>query len=189
MTDDSAVPVLAKPDELLALHSVTEELFDTLRHWFSVPDSVPLDLTAIDSVVSEMSDPVMIAALAMRKLQALHLLATPGVRTSTDVVLAIVNDLERAMVQAPAMRLRLRASTVDWDAALAELDPMDLDGVDPEPERLGDRGDHPSRPVRRPVEATDADHEADRFRSLHLRLHEAALAVYQAGDGEIRLLE
>ena len=191
MTDDGAAQVVAKPDELLALHSVTEELFGTLKRWFSVPDSVSLDLTAIDSVVSEMSDPVMIAALAMRKLQALHLLATPGVRTSTDVVLAIVNDLERAMVQAPAMRLKLRASTVDWDAALAELDASDLDGsnLDAALDPSADRGDHPSRAARRPVEATDADTEADRFRALHLRLHEAALAVYQAGDGEIRLLE
>jgi hypothetical protein len=172
VTDDGAAPVVAKPDELLALHSVSAELFDTLKRWFSVPDSVPLDLSAVDAVVAEMSDPVMIAALAMRKLQALHLLATPGVRTSTDVVLAIVNDLERAMVQAPAMRLKLRASTVDWDAALAALEP-----------------ETPSPSVRQPVEATDADHEADRFRALHLRLHQAAIAVYQAGDGEIRLLE
>ena len=170
---DEPLPVLAKPDELLALHSVTVELFETLKRWFSVPDRVSLDLTEIDSVVSEMSDPVMIAALAMRKLQALHLLATPGVRTSTDVVLAIVNDLDRALVQAPAMRLKLRASTVDWDAALAELE----------------MGDHPSRAMRLPHDASDADPEADRFRALHQRLHEAAYAVYQAGEGEIRLLE
>ncbi|HEX7095843.1 MAG TPA: hypothetical protein VF183_08155 [Acidimicrobiales bacterium] len=172
MSDDS-LPVVAKPDELLALHSVTEELFNTLKRWFSVPDSVSLDLTDIDAVVSEMSDPVMIAALAMRKLQALRLLSTPGVRTSTDVVLAIVNDLERAMIQAPAMRLKLRASTVDWDAALADLQ----------------QAQHPSRAMDLPHEITDADPEADRFRALHLRLHEAAMAVYEAGNGEIRLLE
>ena len=64
----------------------------------------------------------MIAALAMRKLQALRLLATPGVRTSTDVVLSIVNDLDRALVQAPIMRLKLRASTIDWDAALGRAE-------------------------------------------------------------------
>ena len=69
-----------------------------------------MNLTDVDAVILEMSDPVMIAALAMRKLQALRLLATPGVRTSSDVVLAIVNDLERALVQAPVMRLKLRAS-------------------------------------------------------------------------------
>lgn len=170
---DEAIPLIAKPDELLALHSVTDELFTTLKQWFAVPDSVPLDLTDVDAVVAEMADPLMIAALAMRKLQALRLLATPGVRTSTDVVLAIVNDLDRALVQAPAMRLKLRASTVDWDAAFADLE----------------HSEHPSRMVLLPNDPTDADPETDRFRDLHQRLHDAAMAVYQAGDGEVRLLE
>ena len=31
---------LAKPDELLALHGVTTELFELLRRWFAVPDEV-----------------------------------------------------------------------------------------------------------------------------------------------------
>ena len=83
-----------------------------------------LDLSAVDSekVVREMAEPAMIAALAMRKLQALHLLATPGVRTSTDVVVTIVQDLTRALLQAPVMRLRVAAERTDWDAALDGLD-------------------------------------------------------------------
>ncbi len=172
MSDD-AESVLAKPDALLALHGVTEELFDTLKRWFAVPDSVPLNLSDVDAVVTEMSDPVMIAALAMRKLQALRLLATPGVRTSTDVVLAIVNDLERALVQAPVMRLKLRASTVDWDAALAQLESVD----------------HPSRAGHLPHDVTEADPEADRFRELHAMIHAAAFSVFEVSDGEIRLLD
>src|SRR5205823_7545992 len=48
---------LAKPDELVALHTVTTELFELLRRWFAVPDEVMLDLTEIDSAVREMSDP------------------------------------------------------------------------------------------------------------------------------------
>ena len=40
----------------------------------------------------------MVAALAMRKLQALHLLSTPGVRTTTDVVVTIVQDIDRALI-------------------------------------------------------------------------------------------
>ena len=81
------------------------------RHRGSVRDAAPLvrraraavsiDLADIDSAVIELGDPEMIAALAMRKLQALRLLATPGVRTTTDVVVAIVNDLDRALLQAP----------------------------------------------------------------------------------------
>lgn len=86
---------IPKPRELLALHDVTAELFTLLRAWFDVPERVTIDLEAIDSAVKELGDLQLIAAMAMRKLQALHLLATPGVRTATDVVVAIVQDLER----------------------------------------------------------------------------------------------
>jgi len=163
----------AKPPELLALHDVTEELFVTLQRWFDVPDEVTLDLRSVDAVVREMADPVMIAALAMRKLQALHLLATPGVRTSTDVVVTIVQDLARALLQAPVMRLQVAAARTDWDAAFAELgaDAADVESSDPAPE------------------AGDRDVEADRFEHLHAALHEAVRAVLEVSDGEIAYLE
>jgi len=159
-----------KPDELLALHGVTAELFDTLREWFGVPDAVSIDLGEVDSAVAELGDPLMIAALAMRKLQALHLLATPGVRTTTDVVVAIIQDLERALLQAPRMRLQVRAAATDWDAELAALD---------EPAAPGDDA---------PGDATDRDPQADRYRMLHGRIHEALVAVLEASQGEIVIL-
>jgi hypothetical protein len=132
-----------------------------------VPDEVELDLAEIDSAVREMGDPVMIAALAMRKLQALHLIATPGVRTTTDVVIVIVQDLDRALLQAPVMRLRLAAETTDWDAALAELEA--------------------GGSTEAPVSADAEDPEAQRFRMLHALLHAAVEAVLRASDGEIRI--
>jgi hypothetical protein len=158
---------LAKPDELLALHDVTTELFELLRRWFAVPDEVYLDLSEIDSAVRDMGDPVMIAALAMRKLQALHLIATPGVRTTTDVVVVIVQDLDRALIQAPTMRLRLAAETADWDAALLELETGESEEA--------------------PASADAEDPEALRFRTLHSLLHAAVEAVVRASDGEIRV--
>lgn len=163
------IPTFPKPDELLALHGVTEEMFDTLRRWFGVPERITLDLTAIDSAVAELGDPVLIAAMAMRKLQALHLLAMPGVRTATDVVVAIVGDLDRALLQAPAMRLRMAAEETDWDAELARLD--EAPGGDA------------------PASSDEEDPEVERFRELHARLHEAVLAVVQASEGEIRYFE
>lgn len=160
---------VAKPDALLALHGVTTNLFDTLRSWFEVPDHVALDLVAVDSAVRELGDPQMIAALAMRKLQALHLLATPGVRTTTDVVVTIAQDLERALIQAPRMRLQVRAAAVDWDAELAGL---------------ADAGAE----VEAPTEATDRDTEVERYHLLHSRIHDAVIAVLEASDGEIVIL-
>ncbi|MBK9180247.1 MAG: hypothetical protein IPM45_11925 [Acidimicrobiales bacterium] len=160
---------LPKPDELLALDSVTAELFDTLRRWFAVPDEVRLDLRAVDSAVRELGDPVLVAAMAMRKLQALNLLATPGVTTTTDVVVTIVGDLDRALVQAPVMRLRLAAEQADWDAELAVLE-----------------GGAPVAGSEPPGAVDAADDETERFRQLHARLHEAVRAVIEASEGEIR---
>ena len=164
----AAVP---KPDELLALHDVTDELFDILRRWFDVPAAVPLNLADIDSAVAELGDPQMIAAMAMRKLQALRLLSTPGVRTTTDVVVTMVQDLNRALVQAPVMRLHRAAEAADWDAELADLAAADSIG-----------------PIA-PVDADDTDPEAERFAELHLQLHQAVFAVLEASDGEIRHFE
>jgi hypothetical protein len=144
-----------------------------LRRWFDVPASVAIDLADIDSAVRELGDPQMIVALAMRKLQALRLLATPGVRTTTDVVVAIVNDLDRALLQAPDLWLRRQMAGADWDAALEQLNrsdiaPLTQDDLDP------DMAD---------------DDEVGLFRSLHQRLHEAAMAVVEASGGEIRVFE
>jgi hypothetical protein len=181
----TAGDALPKPDELLALHGVTTEMFAMLRAWFDVPDEVMLDLTAVDSAVREMGDPVMIAALAMRKLQALHLLSTPGVRTTTDVVVAIVSDLERALVQAPAMRLQRQAESTDWDAALAALhdeaeaaSAAEASGAVPGAFEAGEG-----------VEVDDIDHETVQFQALHAMLHDAVRAVLEASGGEIRYFE
>ena len=142
-----------------------------LRDWFDVPGAVSLDLTGVDSAVDELGDPMLIMAMAMRKLQALRLLATPGVQTSTDVVVSIVQDLNRALIQAPSMRLEGAAEVADWDAALADLmsDPAHLEDA--------------------PGDVDADDPEASRFRMLHRNLHDAALAVLEASDGEIKLLE
>ena len=132
-----------------------------------MPPRISLNLEVIDSAVSEMGDPVLIAAMAMRKLQALNLLATPGVRTTTDVIVTIVQDLDRALLQAPNMRLNLAAEQTDWDAALASME--EIDSATP------------------PARAVDADDpEATRFRELHQKLHEAVYAVLTASDNEIR---
>lgn len=171
--DDGAEqpPTIPKPDELLALHDVTAEMFSTLRRWFDVPPAVTLDLADVDSAVAELADPVLVVAMAMRKLQALHLLSTPGVLTTTDVVVTMVGDLDRALLQAPAMRLKHQAASTDWDAELALLDEGMFRGAE--------------SATRRP---TSSDRDAERFRELHGRLHAAVHAVLEASGGEVRLL-
>ena len=168
-----------KPDELLALHDVTEELFSTLKDWFEVDDQVTISLADIDAAVEELGEPRMIAAMAMRKLQALRLLAQPGVRTTTDVVVTIVQDLDRALLQAPAMWLRRAAATTDWDAELAALsDDGGVAAAAEGAEAPADDGD-----------VTEDDPAVTRFRELCAGLHRALRAVVAASDGEIRVLE
>ena len=161
---------IPKPRELLAARGAAEGLFTLLRKWFVVPDTVTLDLLAIDSAVAELGEPRLVMAMAMRKLQALHLLTTPGVVTTTDVVLTVIQDLERALLQAPAMHLRDTAASTDWDAELAALD------------------DGPATRVAEVEAPTTTDDEITRFRTHHAALHEAARAVLHASDGRIRRL-
>lgn len=164
--------VFPKPDELLALHRVTDEMFDTLRRWFDVPPTISLNLVSVDSAVAELGDPVLVIAMAMRKLQALHLLSTPGVRTTTDVVFTIVQDLDRALIQAPNMRLDHAAASTDWDAELASLDAPAEESEDV-----------------LSLAVDDDDPESARFRELHAALHQAVYAVMEASGGEVRIFE
>lgn len=151
---------IPKPDALLAARESAEALFGLLREWFDVPDHITLDLRAVDSAVTELGDPQLVMAMAMRKLQAFHLLTTPGVPTTTDVVLTVIQDLQRALLQAPNTHLRNAAAETDWDAAFAALD------------QAADAG-------------SDQTDEIAAFRHHHAALHEAARAVLHASNGQI----
>ena len=165
---------IPKPSELLAARTSAEALFALLRRWFGVPVNVTLDLRAVDSAVAELGDPQLVMAMAMRKLQALHLLTTPGVRTTTDVVLTVIQDLERALLQAPGMHLRQSAAETDWDAEFRALDGPPGAGSELAP---GEGGDDAA-----------GDDEIEVFRTHHAALHEAARAVLHITNGEIRVL-
>ncbi len=178
---------IPKPDELLALHDITAELFATLKDWFDVADEVTISLADIDSAVEELGDPVLIAAMAMRKLQALRLLAQPGVRTTTDVVVTIVQDLDRALLQAPGMWLKRTAAATDWDAEFAALVDEDDTTSDSRSDVSTPVGEGTTSPAPGPA-AGDEDPAVTRFRELHAGLHRALRAVVTASDGEIRIL-
>lgn len=161
---------MPKPRELLAARTSAEKLFALLQNWFEVPAHVMLDLRTVDSAVAELADPQLVMAMAMRKLQALHLLTTPGVRTTTDVVLTVIQDLERALIQAPNMHLRSEAADTDWDAELAALGGREK-AAEPRSSAAAD------------VETFD---EIEEFRRHHAILRAAARAVLLVSDGRSR---
>lgn len=160
---------IPKPAELLDARQATVTLFTMLRHWFDIPRQVPLDLREIDSADRQLVEVQYVMAMAMRKLQAFHLLTAPQVATTTDVVLTIAQDLERTLQLAPQARLRRQAAATDWDAELSALHDGDL-GEDSQPEEL-------------------LDAESQRFREAHQVLRHAAQAVLRASEGRIRRLE
>ena len=170
MEENDDLNPIPKPDSLLALHTVAENLFNTLRKWFDVKPSVIIDLSEIDSAITELGESEMIAAMAMRKLQALHLIATPGVITTTDVVLAIINDLDRALLQAPSMFLERKATQTDWDKEFESLN-----------------GENDS--LNFPIASDQIDPEIQEFQFRHASLHQAVQDVVEAAEGEIRFFQ
>lgn len=170
MEDNEDFNPISKPDSLLALHDVTEILFNTLREWFDIESTITLDLKEIDSAVVELGKPEIIAAMAMRKLQALRLISTPGVLTTTDIVIAIINDLDRALLQAPSMYLERKADRTDWDQALANLEDPVLEET-------------------KSSENNKIDTDIEKFQRQHALLHVAVQSVVEAAEGEIRYFE
>jgi hypothetical protein len=165
---------IPKPPELLAARSASVTLFTLLRRWFDVPPEVVLDLRGIDAADRQLVDVQQVMALAMRKLQALHLLTAPQVATTTDVVLTLVQDLERPLRQAPRARLRRQAASTDWDAELRALD-----GGGSLAEEAEDAEDAVQGLL---------DEESRTFREAHQAIRAAAQAVLRASDGQIRRL-
>lgn len=156
---------LPKPPELQALGPACSGLFGLLQRWFSVGDQLTVDLSAIDAtaVVAELQDPQLVAGFAMRKLQALHLVAQPGFRTTTDVVVTQIDSLLRALVEAPRRHMTRTAEFVNWDHEWAVLDAgMFLPAGCPESEAL-------------------------EFRRLVKCLIDARLAVVDASENQIRV--
>lgn len=119
-----SIEPIDKPVELVALSFACKELFDRLRRWFEVGPQLKADLSSIDSpeVVTELRHPPLIAAFAMRRLQALHHLAQPGVQTTVDVVVHHIDGVLRALVEAPGLHLSKVGDGVDWDRAWETLD-------------------------------------------------------------------
>ncbi|MGH4026821.1 MAG: hypothetical protein ACRDRV_19790 [Pseudonocardiaceae bacterium] len=86
-----------KPAELLSLYRTTQVIFEILKDEFQVPDTYQLSLHHIDAAEPVLAETFDIAALTMRKIQALRWLAKAGVETASDVVVSLAADLCRSL--------------------------------------------------------------------------------------------
>jgi hypothetical protein len=86
-----------KPPELVDLYAATSAVFWTLKEEFQVPDIYELVLHHVDAAEPCLRNTVDIAAITMRKIQALRWVAKPGVETTNDIVVTLAADLLRAL--------------------------------------------------------------------------------------------
>jgi hypothetical protein len=86
-----------KPPELVSLYAATLEVFGMLKEDFQVPDIYELVLHDIDAAEPFLTSTLDIAAITLRKIQALRWVAKPGVETANDVVITLAADLLRAL--------------------------------------------------------------------------------------------
>jgi hypothetical protein len=75
-----------KPPELLSLYAAIPAAFGTLKEEFQVPDTYELVLHHVDAAEPFLRNTLDIAAITMRKIQALRWVAKPGVETTNDIV-------------------------------------------------------------------------------------------------------
>jgi hypothetical protein len=110
---------LPKPTELLGLGPACTGLFKCLQRWFNVGPQLVADISTIGSpaIAEELQDPQLVAGFAMRRLQALHFVSRPGVRTTTDIVIALIDGVLRPLIESPTRHLTQASTDVDWDHA------------------------------------------------------------------------
>ncbi len=86
-----------KPPELVSLYAATQLVFGILKEEFQVPDIYELVLCDVDAAEPFLRDTVDIAAVTLRKIQALRWIAKPGVETTNDIVVCLAADLLRSL--------------------------------------------------------------------------------------------
>jgi len=100
---------ITKPMELVEVIEPTSTLFELLGKWFNVPGEYEIKLASVDEPSPDIESPEGVTAFAMRKLQALRHAATPGVPAASDVIVALIMEIERALEETP-QRLALTGS-------------------------------------------------------------------------------
>jgi hypothetical protein len=86
-----------KPPEFAFLRSASAEAFLALKEEFDIPDTYELALGDVDAAEGALRKSVDIAAIAMRKIQAVRSVTKPGAEITNDVVVGLAADLFRAL--------------------------------------------------------------------------------------------
>lgn len=101
-----------RPPELLAIPAHAEALFELVRKRFEVPASYTLDLSSPVLGEESLRSPLAVAAITMRKLQALQYLER-AVKPPSHVVLSLLADVSRSLAALratePPFRLHVEA--------------------------------------------------------------------------------
>ena len=114
-----------KPAPLCDLADPVGEVFPIVKAWFHVPDCVHLNLSDVDVAEGEMFEAGMVAAVTLRKIQALRLLSRPGVETSLAAILSLISDVRSAlggMLQQPAGTQRGEADSKAVETLCSHLE-------------------------------------------------------------------
>jgi hypothetical protein len=113
-----------KPDALLWLDTVASRLFARLKQHFHIGSVQQLTLDSVETS-SVFDDPVECAAVAMRKLQLLYLIADPDRETTSDVAFGLCVELIRELSDlqnlAPDLAFDIEAARWRLEQALVEL--------------------------------------------------------------------
>lgn len=88
-----------KPEELIALRRPLAGAFQALKQSAGVGDSHTFRLDAVDCADDALSDRSGVAAFTLRKMQALHYVLTPGVRTSNSVIVSYAAELNLSLTE------------------------------------------------------------------------------------------
>lgn len=86
-----------KPPELLSLYDPALNVFKIIKDEFKVPDIYELALHDVDAAEPVFTTTHYIAAITMRKIQAVRWVAKPGVEIANDAVVTLAADLQRSL--------------------------------------------------------------------------------------------
>jgi hypothetical protein len=91
--DEREPPTVAKPQELVALRPLLRKVFDNLKLSADIRSQHTFGVHQIDCSYEQLLEPREVAAFTLRRLQELHFIISPGVRTSNLNIVLLAASL------------------------------------------------------------------------------------------------